>query len=82
MDGAVPASNEESNMSQFALIRADLNSNQSEILSTHETELAAESAADAFADTTGEIGLYVARKLASGEWESRLEARDRREAAL
>jgi hypothetical protein len=30
-------------------------------------------------DTTGEIGLYVAHRKADGSWESRLEARDRRD---
>ena len=70
---------EEKIMTNFALIRADLNSNNCDIISTHRTEAAAYRAAEKHSGTTGEIGLYVAHRKPNGEWESRLEARDRRE---
>lgn len=66
-------------MYSFALIRADLNSNESEIISQHRTQAAAEKAAERFAGTTGEIGLYIAQRRTDGKWETRLEARDRME---
>lgn len=66
-------------MYTYAVIRADLNSNESEIISRHRTESAAEKAASRFDGTTGEIGLYLAHLKPDGEYESRLEARDRRE---
>ncbi len=66
-------------MYSHALIHADLNSNGAEIISQHHTEAAAEKAAGKYAGTTGEIGLYIAQRKADGEWESRLEARDRME---
>jgi hypothetical protein len=65
----------------FALIRANLNSSESEVISTHTTEDAAYKAADKFSGTTGTIGLYVAHRKPDGHWETRLEARDRAEAA-
>jgi len=65
---------------QFALIRADLNSSESEVISTHKTSDLAYKAAAKFDGTTGAIGLYVAARKADGQWESRLEARDRLEA--
>lgn len=64
-------------MYAFALIRADLNSSESEIISQHRTQATAEKAANRFAGTTGEIGLYIAQRTTSGEWETRIESRDR-----
>ena len=63
----------------YALIRADLNSSSSEVISKHRTEAGAYRAARAMQGTTGAIGLYVAHRKPNGEWESRLEARDRLE---
>ena len=68
-------------MYQFAVIRADLNSSDAEILSQHKTEAAANDAADKQLGTVGAIGLYVAHRKADGQWETRLEARARRERA-
>lgn len=63
---------------KFALIMADLNSGESEIISEHRTEAAAESALEKLGNVRG---YYVAHRTASGEFETRLEARDRRERA-
>lgn len=63
-------------MNKFALIRADLNSSESEIISQHRTEAAADRALDKLGNVRG---CYVAHRKADGEFESRLEARDRRE---
>jgi hypothetical protein len=63
-------------MTKFALIRADLNSNESEIISQHRTEAAAIDAHDKLANARG---CYVAHLKADGQYETRLEARDRRE---
>lgn len=64
-------------MYQYAVIRADLNSNESVVLSQHRTETAAAKAASKYDGTTGRIGLYVARIKADGTYETRLEAGDR-----
>lgn len=62
---------------KYAVIIADLNSDTlGEIVSQHHTEAAAEKALLKIFDSRG---AYVAHKKASGEWERRLEARDRRE---
>jgi hypothetical protein len=62
-------------MSKFAVILCDLESSQlSEVLSTHRSDIAA---TRALPDIPG---AYVAQRKADGEWETRLEARDRREA--
>lgn len=68
-------------MYQYAVIRADLNSSDVEILSQHRTEAAAHKSAAQYRGTTGMIGLYVAHRTPSGEWESRIEARNRLERA-
>jgi hypothetical protein len=60
----------------YAVIIADLNSSDlGRIVSTHATEAAADKAFYALPDR----GAYVAHRKANGEWERRLEARDRRE---
>lgn len=63
-------------MSKYAVIKADLNSSAlGDIISIHRTESAAEKAAD----NIGGRGIYVAHRKPDGQWERRLEARDRRE---
>lgn len=65
-------------MNNFAVIKTDINSSElGQILSTHKTEGAAESALDKLGNVRG---YYVAHRKADGEWESFLEARDRHEA--
>lgn len=61
-------------MSNFAVIRADLNSSEAVILSQHRTQAAAEKSADEY---RGDVGVYVAHRKADGQFETRLEARDR-----
>lgn len=65
-------------MYQYAVIRADLNSSWSEVISQHKTEAAAERAIYKLGNVRG---YYLAHRKANGEYESRLEARDRRERA-
>lgn len=61
----------------FALIKFDSNSSETEIVSTHITE---EGADRALAKVDGRTH-YVAKKRADGEYETRLQARDRAERA-
>lgn len=63
-------------MYQYAVIRADLNSSESEVISQHKTEAAADRALDKLGNVRG---YYVAHRKANGEHETRLEARDRLE---
>jgi hypothetical protein len=64
-------------MSKFAVIIADLNSSAlGEIVSTHRTEAAAIEAMPAVP------GAYVAYRKPNGEWERRLEARDRHDKSI
>lgn len=59
---------------KYAVIVADLNGLEiGEVISTHRTE------AGAYKAQPDVPGAYVARKTQDGEWESRIEARDRRE---
>lgn len=61
---------------QYAVIIADLNSSElGEVVSVHRSEAAAYRAAPDIP------GTYIAHKKPDGEWERRLEARDRRERA-
>jgi hypothetical protein len=61
-------------MSKFAVILCDLNSNQpGEVLSVHRSDKAA------IKDQPDAPGAYVAHRKPDGEWETRIEARDRRE---
>lgn len=65
-------------MYAFALIRADLNSSESQVISQHRTEAAADRALDKLGNVRG---YYVAHRKSNGEYETRLEARDRLERA-
>jgi hypothetical protein len=61
---------------RYAVIIADLNSSElGRIVSTHTTEATADKAFYALPDR----GAYVAHRKQNGEWERRLDARDRRE---
>jgi hypothetical protein len=63
----------------YAVIIADLNSSAlGRIVSTHKTQDGAERAIDKIDDR----GAYIAQRKADGEWERRLEARDRRESGF
>lgn len=61
-------------MYPYAVIRADLNSSDSEVISQHKTEAAADRALAAHGNVRG---YYVAKRKANGEFETRLEALDR-----
>ena len=64
-------------MYNYAVIVADLNSSDlGDVRSQHKTEAAAQRALDKLGNIRG---AYVAHKLFSGEWERRLDARDRAE---
>lgn len=60
---------------KFAVIRADLNSSESTVISQHRTEHGADRALNNLGNVAQ--GYYVAHRKVDGEFETRLEARDR-----
>lgn len=62
-------------MYQYAVICADLNSSESAIISQHKTDAAADRALSKHGNVRG---YYVALRKADGEFETRLEALDRK----
>lgn len=65
-------------MNNFALMQYDANWEGQEVVSTHKTEAAADRALSKLGNVRG---YYVAHRKANGEFESSLEAMDRRGAA-
>lgn len=65
-------------MNGFALMQYDANGEGADVVSTHKTEAAADRALSKLGNVRG---YYVAHRKADGEFETRLEAMDRRDRA-